>query len=314
MKNLTNSKGLFFTFIFFMLTFLLSSQSADVDLTRAQKIRKDFLNADSERIIVVAHRGGWRVAPENSIDSIKVCIEGNIDVVEIDIRLTKDGIPILMHDTTLNRTTTGRGNVSDFTLAEIKKLFLKTYLGRKTEHRVPTLEEALIVAKDQILINLDKSYNIIKEIEPILIKTETLRQVILKGGDSPEGIADYEKSLNPDLIFMPVLYLRNYKEPSDELVNKYLELTNIKAFEFVFARSHYKAISPLYLSSLKKRGVRPWVNSLFWVHNAGHSDPKTKCGHASWDWLIDRGFTIIQSDRPFNLVKYLEKSNNRKQY
>lgn len=79
----------------------------------------------SKNVMVIAHRGDWRSAPENSIQAIKNVIEMGVDMVEIDIQKTKDGELVLMHDTKLDRTTTGKGKVSDYTLEEIKKMYLQ---------------------------------------------------------------------------------------------------------------------------------------------------------------------------------------------
>ena len=65
--------------------------------------------------MVVAHRGDWRYAPENSIAAIEHSIDVGVDVVELDLQMTKDSVLIVMHDGTLNRTTTGKGKVNEWT-------------------------------------------------------------------------------------------------------------------------------------------------------------------------------------------------------
>ena len=71
-------------------------------------------------LLIASHRGQWREYPENSIGAIKEAIKDGADIVEIDVHLTADGVPVLMHDSTVDRTTNGTGKVSDFTLEEIK--------------------------------------------------------------------------------------------------------------------------------------------------------------------------------------------------
>ena len=73
-------------------------------------------------IFVVAHRGDWRHAPENSIAAIKSAISIGADMVEIDIQKTKDGDFVLMHDNSIDRTTNGKGYVSNYTIKELIKL------------------------------------------------------------------------------------------------------------------------------------------------------------------------------------------------
>ena len=75
--------------------------------TYAQNVKEEFKISPSEEILVVSHRADWRNAPENSIQAIQNCINMGVDMIEIDLKRTKDGHLILMHDKTLNRTTTG---------------------------------------------------------------------------------------------------------------------------------------------------------------------------------------------------------------
>ena len=75
---------------------------------------------DTHSVLVVSHRADWRNAPENSLQAIKNCIAMGIDMVEIDLKKTKDGQLILLHDKTIDRTTTGKGKPEDYTLAELR--------------------------------------------------------------------------------------------------------------------------------------------------------------------------------------------------
>ena len=142
---------------------------------------KNMENSKNDQIIVIAHRGVSRNAPENSLQAIKNSIEIGVDMVEIDIRETKDGQLILMHDPSINRTTNGKGNVKDWTLEGLKTLNLLDNFGFVTEYKIPTLEEALLLSKDKILINLDKSYNLFDMCVVVIKKTGTRKQVIIKG-------------------------------------------------------------------------------------------------------------------------------------
>mgnify|MGYP002303274396 CR=1 FL=1 len=132
---------------FIVLLLLFCLQPGFLAAQRAEAIRKDVLNPHLDKVLVVAHRGNWSIAPENSLAAIDSAIRMKVDIVEIDIRKTKDGQLVLMHDDTVDRTTNGTGKVKDKTLAEIKQLRLKDKDGRLTEHTVPTLEEALLAAK-----------------------------------------------------------------------------------------------------------------------------------------------------------------------
>lgn len=75
--------------------------------------------------MVVSHRGDWRNAPENSLQAIQNCIDMGVDMVEVDLKKTKDGHLIVMHDQTIDRTTTGKGKPENYTLEELRCFRLK---------------------------------------------------------------------------------------------------------------------------------------------------------------------------------------------
>ena len=74
---------------------------------------------------------------------------------EIDPRLTRDSVIVLMHDVTIDRTTNGTGRVADYTLAELQQFRLKDRDGNLTEFRIPTLEEAIRWSQGKTILNLD---------------------------------------------------------------------------------------------------------------------------------------------------------------
>lgn len=95
--------------------------------------------------LMVAHRGLSSVAPENSIPAISLAAEYGFDGYEFDLHTTKDGKWVVIHDDTVDKMTASSGNVEDFTLAEIRKLFLDAGNGIENYEKlgVPTLEEVL---------------------------------------------------------------------------------------------------------------------------------------------------------------------------
>lgn len=120
--------------------------------TRVDSIRDRLFNPNDKSILVASHRGDWRNACENSLEAIENAIKIGVDIVEVDLARTKDGQLILMHDSKLDRTTTGKGLISEHTLAEIKNLRLRNGCHIKTIYKVPTLEEALLVAKGRVCL------------------------------------------------------------------------------------------------------------------------------------------------------------------
>ncbi|HEY1056696.1 MAG TPA: glycerophosphodiester phosphodiesterase family protein [Emticicia sp.] len=89
-----------------------------------------------------AHRGSSIIAPENTLATFKTVLEMGVDYIEIDVRTTKDNQLAILHDGTLNRTTSGEGPMKNFTLAELKQLSAgKGYPDKFKEERIPTLQE-----------------------------------------------------------------------------------------------------------------------------------------------------------------------------
>lgn len=107
--------------------------------------------------IVGAHRGGPQINyPENCINTFENTLKYTYAIMECDPRYTKDSILVLNHDPTLDRTSTGKGKVSDYTLKELKALKLKDTKGNITENQITTLDEALEWAKGKTVLVLDQ--------------------------------------------------------------------------------------------------------------------------------------------------------------
>lgn len=112
----------------------------------------------SDQIILAAHRGWSARYPENTLVSYRAALAEDIDEIELDIHLSRDGIPVLIHDYTVDRTTDGKGYVRDFTLDELKKLDAGIQKGDEFKgERIPTFEEflQLIQAYPGLLLNVE---------------------------------------------------------------------------------------------------------------------------------------------------------------
>lgn len=93
---------------------------------------------------VIGHRGAAALAPENTLAGFRKAAESGVRWVEFDVHLTADGVPVLLHDDTLERTTDGRGPVAGRSLGELRRLDAGTWFGAAFRgERVPTLEETI---------------------------------------------------------------------------------------------------------------------------------------------------------------------------
>lgn len=274
-----------------------------VDKPSIDALIKNLEDSENNQIIVVAHRGDWRNAPENSLIAIENCIKMGVDMVEIDIRETKDGKLVLMHDETIDRTTNGKGFVKDWTLDSLKTLQLKDGLGVATRHGIPTLEEALLLAKDNILVNLDKCYDIFDKCYDVMKRTNTLDQVIIKGLKTRSEVENEFGEYLDKVYFMPVVRLPN---PNDNIiVDDYLENRLPVAFEFLIPQDSIKLID--HFDDIRSKGSSIWVNALWEDLCAGHDDEKAALDPSTYDWYIENDIDIIQTDRPQLLIEYLRE-------
>jgi glycerophosphoryl diester phosphodiesterase len=110
---------------------------------------------------VIAHRGASGNAPENTMAAFERAVELGAGFIETDLRLTRDARFVAIHDVTLERTTNGRGNVHDFTLAELRKLDAGMWFDREfMGQRIPTLEEILeFASKRDVVCYLEVKYD-----------------------------------------------------------------------------------------------------------------------------------------------------------
>lgn len=287
-------------------------ESTPLKNTFVDELLEELHYSESKNIMVISHRGDWRNAPENSLQAIQNCINMGVDMVEIDVRKTKDNQLVIIHDNTLDRTTTGKGLVSDWTLDSLKTLRLKNGLGRAQHHKIPTLEEALLIAKGKILINLDKCYGYFDEAFTIIQKTGTSKQVIIKGFNKTvkEVRSDLGTKLD-SIVFMPVINLNKQKN-ANAVIEAFQQYLKPVAFEIVFSKDTSKVINQF--SQIKERGSRVWVNSLWESLNAGYDDDAAayKNIDSIYGWYVEKGVNMIQTDRPELLLNYLRSKGLHK--
>lgn len=143
----------------YILSVLCMLSSISFAQSNLKEILKNFNKPAKENVMVVSHRGDWRNAPENSIQAFQNCIDMGVDMVELDLKKTKDGVLVLMHDKKIDRTMNGKGFPENYTLDSLKMLRLKNGVGCKTRHQIPTFREVMELCKGKIMVNVDKGYD-----------------------------------------------------------------------------------------------------------------------------------------------------------
>ena len=251
---------------------------------RIAEIRENLLGNYSDRVLVVSHRADWRNAPENSLQGIRNCIDMGVDMVEIDLKKTKDGHLVVMHDKTINRTMTGKGNAEDYTLAELKAMRLKNGAGCKTRHQIPTLEEVMLLCKGKIMVNIDKGYDYFQEAYAVLEKTGTIDHCVIKAGLPYERVK------------------------AEKIINDYQSHMKPAAYELVFKDDNEEMLR--LIRKVRDSGAKLFINSLWPELCGGHDDDRAVELHQpdeSWGWILNQGAKLIQTDRPALLLEYLRK-------
>lgn len=276
------------------------------------------LKSTDSGIAIAQHRGMWSYAPENSIPALEYAIQFGAEIMETDIRLTKDNQLVIMHDYTVDRTTNGTGKVADLTLAEIKQLRLKEATGGLTNLQVPTLEEYIKIAKGRIVLYYDKAgYDFPNHQKGTLVKK--ILEVARKHDFLEESLfvlswsySDAEKIFGKDLktvMYCPVI---EDKIPNlDNYVNEYLQ--KLKPVAFQFRCDNVESPSYQQLTKVLKSGSKAFVAATWKHHTANHDDMLSLLEHPDkgWGWLVKQGFTILETNYLRDLDAYLKSKGKR---
>lgn len=275
---------------------------------RAEMIAAQIHNPNSKYVVVACHRGDWRNYPENSIPAIESIIRMGADIMELDLKLTKDSVLVLSHDWTIDRCTTGKGRVSDYTLDELKQFRLRRAHGVATDSlHICTLHEALECCKDRICVNVDQGYEYYDMVLAITEELGVTDQILIKGKHSVASVAEKMAAHEHNMMYMPIIDIQ--KEQGQKLFQEYMDTKTVPlAYEVC-----WKKLTPEVSDCFKKvveSGSKLWVNTI-WGSLCGYldDDKALDCGDPAevYDQVIALGASMIQTDRPEQLLDYLRK-------
>jgi glycerophosphoryl diester phosphodiesterase len=243
------------------------------------------------KFIIAAHRGDHVIYPENTLAAYEEAIRNEADYVEIDLRTTKDGELVSMHDGTINRMTDSKGNVKDFTIDELEQLKVKSKdTTDKTVYHIPTFKQILTTCKNKINIYLDfkaadpeQAYQMIKQYgmeKQVLVYINSATQftgwrkaapkmpLMLSMPDSVKTVAAMESFINK---YQPDILDGSYNQYSNEMV-----------------------------ALAAKCNIPAWPD----IQSAGE-------GPADWNKALEKGLRGLQTDHPALLVKFLKEKGLR---
>ncbi len=248
------------------------------------------LYSPEDKILIAAHRGIHSKFPENSIPAIEECIKMEIDIVEIDIRETKDKVPVLMHDSSLFRTTGSHKKISELEFSDLKNYPL-LFDEDKTEHLIPSLEQVLQLAEKRIILNLDYKLDDLeafKRAYSLITKFDMEKQVIITLNNL-ELIPELY-SLNPDIRIMPVAF-------------SWWKINMATSYDFLdIIQLYHRPYSNYRIHKLEEKEIDIWVNAL------QKYDRLEKSGRNGFEKLIYiKKADIIQTDYPEELLVFLRE-------
>jgi glycerophosphoryl diester phosphodiesterase len=272
-----------------LLLFFLTSIAVAQD--RASLLRKLALDPQSKTVLVAAHRASHLAHPENSLSAIRDAIRLGVDLIEIDAKCTADGVVILMHDGTINRTTTGKGNPEKMKWSELQNLFLVAD-GRTTAERIPTLEEALLTIKGHALVDLDMKTDNVEAVLEVVRRTGMEDFVLFFDSDR-----DVLKKIQAAGKFMVMPRARDL--PSTR------EVAQLFSPPIVHIDPSFH--SPEVTQFIQEKGSRIWINTLGSVDqliSKGQGLDKIRS-------LVTTGINVIQTDQPQLLIGLLDQLGSR---
>ena len=273
--------------------------------TRTERILSILHDPASDQVLVASHRGDWRNYPENSLAAIESVIRMGVDIMELDLKLTKDSVLVLCHDHTINRTTNGKGRVCDITYDSIAKCVLKSGHGVKTAHKMPTLREALEVCKDRIVVNIDQGYEYYDLALALGEELGVTDQLLIKGKRSTEVVENKFAEYEHNMMYMPIIDI--LKPQGKALFAEYMD-KGIVPLAYEVCWNEYTPEVEDCMQKVLATGSKLWVNSLWSSLCGGLEDDlawDTQDPEAVYGKLLDMGATLIQTDRPEFLISYL---------
>jgi glycerophosphoryl diester phosphodiesterase len=267
----------------------------------------DGLSRRHPNILTVAHRGVWSTAPENSIGAIEAAIQLGVEMVELDTQSTVDGLLVLMHDETLDRTTTGTGPVETIAYDHLRRLRLRHGAGGPvaavTDETVPLLNVALEVARDRVLVNIDTKYQ--RDLGRVVATVRNMGmvdQVIIKTDVDPQVSRQLVEDLGilGKVIHMPMMRARSGRFADDLRAIAHLRPPMVEVA--------FSDIADLEAAreELARQDIRLWVNTIDVAHSLHFCDTNALADPgAIWGRLLNAGVGTFQTDRCEELKAYL---------
>ncbi|GAB5408319.1 MAG: hypothetical protein BalsKO_06840 [Balneolaceae bacterium] len=271
-----------------IITISCSSNTVEQEVKLEAEVIQTIRELSEDNILICVHRATNKDHPENSLSAINASIFLGVDIIELDVRTTKDDSLVIMHDHDIDRTTNGSGYVSTMTYQELLEYNL-LHSDTLTNEKIPTLRQVLKITYDKkVILNLDlKDINV--EDYYALLREFKMEHKVMSYIWDPELMTDI---LDLDSLYAVLPLANNIRE-----VRYYNEYVLSKLIHFT-DESYKDEI----IQEAKNNEQLIFINSL-WETDEFFLEGNT----AKMDSLIIKNPAIIQTDYPEELLKYLKQ-------
>lgn len=246
--------------------------------------------------MVIAHRGAMGYAPENTLASFKLAIEIGADAIELDLRQTKDGVPVVLHDATVNRTTNGKGNIKDLNFEDVNKFDAGSWFDYKfNNEKIPALQDVINLLSDSILIIIELKegndiYPGIEEKTISIIKENRIEsQTILKSFD--QQVLERLRNIAPEI---PLCYVYAVRIPwLGMIIDRGVTFGSIYNIDAEYLQPHRFFLSDSFVKEAQAKGYK----IISWGVNSDEAIRE------SFSYNVDG----IETDYPDRVVNFIRK-------
>jgi len=244
--------------------------------------------------LISAHRGGPMAGfPENCIETFENATTYSPVIIEFDIAYSKDSVMVIMHDDKLDRTSTGRGNIGDYTYEELRAFNLKDNDGKETNFKIPTLDSVLTWSKGKALLTIDlkKGVSYARVIEKVRqYKVESNSIIITYTANQAQEV----HQLAPDLMISASVQ----KKAELKRLNS-LGLPNDRIVAFVGVSAPEKS----FYDFLHEKGITTILGTMGNIDKSAIASPARNIYYH----LVNNGADILSGDNLPQAAEELDK-------
>ena len=260
----------------------------------AKELHAFFKYTGNDLLLIAGHRGGMvQGFPENSIATFENTLRHTPAFFEIDPRLTKDSVIVLMHDATLERTTTGTGKLSDYTYEQLKKIRLKDAEGNVTDFTIPRISDVIEWARGKTILNLDHK-DVPLQMTAALLRKHKADAFVMLTVHSPVEARFY---LNENKNCMFSAFIRSKKEFED------YEKAGIPFTQMIaYIGPHVKPENQELYKLLHEKGTMCMISAAS-SYDKLKSKEERKASYLS---ILNDGASVLESDFPIEAAEAVQ--------